>query len=67
MSYDTGQMSDNRTATTTPMNVQVPLASGERQRLNEVCGPGRPMKRGAWVREAILAALEREEAKKATT
>ncbi|MFA4972508.1 MAG: hypothetical protein WC683_07825 [bacterium] len=44
--------------------LSVPLDRDERSRLDKACGPGRPMKRGAWVREAILAALDREEAAK---
>ena len=44
----------------------VPLSPEERARVDRACGPGRPIKRGAWVREAILQALDREEAKEET-
>ena len=39
----------------------VPLRPDERRRLDRVCGPRRRWKRGEWVREAIVAALDRQE------
>ena len=48
------------------VSVCIPMTKAERDRLDEVCGPGQPVKRGAWVREAILRALDREEAKEET-
>ena len=45
-----------------PLFLKVGLSARERERLNAVCGPGRRIKREAWVREALIAALDREEA-----
>lgn len=47
------------------MNLGIPLGEEDRRRLDQVCGPGRRVKRGAWVADAIRAALDREEADKA--
>jgi len=47
--------------------LRVELGRHERRRLDAVCGPGQPMKRGAWVRRAIVEALERDEAAKNAT
>ena len=48
-----------------PLFLKVGLSARERERLNAVCGPGRRIKREAWVREALIAALDREEASEA--
>lgn len=45
-------------------HVAVPLSAPERRRLLAACGPRRGVKRGHWVREAILEKLDREKAEK---
>lgn len=48
---------------TTIYYVGVPLSPSDRERLAALCGRGRSRKVGAWVAEAIVAALDREEAR----
>lgn len=45
-----------------PLYLKINLTIKERERMNVFCGPGRRIKREAWVREALVAALDREEA-----
>lgn len=42
------------------MTVSIPLNSNERTKLEAICGPHRRIKRGEWVREAILEKLARD-------
>jgi hypothetical protein len=42
------------------MTVSIPLYPNERMKLEVVCGPHRRIKRGEWVREAVLEKLARD-------
>jgi hypothetical protein len=41
-------------------HIGIPLAPVELRQLRAVCGPRRAVKRGQWIREAILEKLARE-------
>lgn len=44
-----------------PMFLTIRLTAKERARLNQFCGPGARVKREPWIKEAIMAAVERAE------
>ena len=43
-------------------HIGIPLAPAELRQLRAVCGPRRAVKRGQWIREAIVEKLARERA-----